>query len=182
MNIIELQQVKKSYLMGAELIHALAGVDLEVKENEYLALMGPSGSGKSTLMNILGCLDVPSNGAYLLNNVAVEKMTDDELAHVRNKEIGFVFQTFNLLPRLSALENVMLPLIYAGISKNLELGNTESNYFGINYDSDCLQAGLTFSKKFYQNQDVQYNKALAFFVTLKPFGQPFAPDLKNLIN
>ena len=117
MNIIELQQVKKSYLMGAELIHALAGVDLEVKENEYLALMGPSGSGKSTLMNILGCLDVPSNGAYLLNNVAVEKMTDDELAHVRNKQIGFVFQTFNLLPRLSALENVMLPLIYAGISK-----------------------------------------------------------------
>lgn len=118
MNIIELQQVKKSYLMGAELIHALAGVDLEVKENEYLALMGPSGSGKSTLMNILGCLDVPSSGAYLLNNVAVEKMTDDELARVRNKEIGFVFQTFNLLPRLSALENVMLPLIYAGISKN----------------------------------------------------------------
>ena len=117
MNIIELQQVKKSYLMGAELIHALAGVDLEVKENEYLALMGPSGSGKSTLMNILGCLDVPSNGAYLLNNVAVEKITVDELAHVRNKEIGFVFQTFNLLPRLSALENVMLPLIYAGISK-----------------------------------------------------------------
>lgn len=117
MNIIELQQVKKSYLMGTELIHALAGVDLEVKENEYLALMGPSGSGKSTLMNILGCLDVPSSGAYLLNNVAVEKMTDDELARVRNKEIGFVFQTFNLLPRLSALENVMLPLIYAGISK-----------------------------------------------------------------
>lgn len=117
MNIIELQQVKKSYLMGTELIHALAGVDLEVKENEYLALMGPSGSGKSTLMNILGCLDVPSSGAYLLNNVAVEKMTDDELARIRNKEIGFVFQTFNLLPRLSALENVMLPLIYAGITK-----------------------------------------------------------------
>ena len=117
MNIIELQQVKKSYLMGTELIHALAGVDLEVEKNEYLALMGPSGSGKSTLMNILGCLDVPSSGAYLLNNVAVEKMTDDELARVRNKEIGFVFQTFNLLPRLSALENVMLPLIYAGISK-----------------------------------------------------------------
>lgn len=103
--------------MGTELIHALAGVDLEVKKNEYLALMGPSGSGKSTLMNILGCLDVPSSGTYLLNNVAVEKMTDDELARVRNKEIGFVFQTFNLLPRLSALENVMLPLIYAGISK-----------------------------------------------------------------
>ncbi len=117
MNIIELQQVKKSYLMGTELIHALAGVDLEVEKNEYLALMGPSGSGKSTLMNILGCLDVPSSGTYLLNNIAVEKMTDDELARVRNKEIGFVFQTFNLLPRLSALENVMLPLIYAGISK-----------------------------------------------------------------
>tara|TARA_B100000497_G_scaffold127345_1_gene168812 strand:+ start:1513 stop:2196 length:684 start_codon:yes stop_codon:yes gene_type:complete len=116
-NIIELQQVKKSYLMGTELIHALAGVDLEVEKNEYLALMGPSGSGKSTLMNILGCLDVPSSGTYLLNNIAVEKMTDDELARVRNKEIGFVFQTFNLLPRLSALENVMLPLIYAGISK-----------------------------------------------------------------
>ena len=103
--------------MGTELIHALAGVDLEVEKNEYLALMGPSGSGKSTLMNILGCLDVPSSGTYLLNNIAVEKMTDDELARVRNKEIGFVFQTFNLLPRLSALENVMLPLIYAGISK-----------------------------------------------------------------
>ncbi len=117
MNIIELQQVKKSYLMGTELIHALAGVDLEVEKNEYLALMGPSGSGKSTLMNILGCLDVPSSGTYLLNNITVEKMTDDELARVRNKEIGFVFQTFNLLPRLSALENVMLPLIYAGISK-----------------------------------------------------------------
>lgn len=117
MNIIELSHVKKSYLMGTQLIHALAGVDLKVQKNEYLALMGPSGSGKSTLMNILGCLDVPTSGAYLLNGVAVEKMTDDELAHVRNKEIGFVFQTFNLLPRLSALENVMLPLIYAGISK-----------------------------------------------------------------
>ena len=103
--------------MGSQIIHALAGVDLEVQKNEYLALMGPSGSGKSTLMNILGCLDVPTSGEYILNNQAVENMSDDELAHVRNKEIGFVFQTFNLLPRLSALENVILPLIYAGRSK-----------------------------------------------------------------
>lgn len=117
MNIIELRHVTKTYLMGTQVIHALAGVDLEVQKNEYLALMGPSGSGKSTLMNILGCLDVPTSGEYILNNQAVEKMSDDELAYVRNKEIGFVFQTFNLLPRLSALENVMLPLIYAGTSK-----------------------------------------------------------------
>jgi putative ABC transport system ATP-binding protein len=103
--------------MGSQVIDALAGVDLEVKQNEYLALMGPSGSGKSTLMNVLGCLDVPTTGKYILNNIAVERMTDDELAHVRNKEIGFIFQTFNLLPRLSALENVMLPLIYAGMPK-----------------------------------------------------------------
>ena len=117
MNIIELHQVTKSYLMGSQIIHALAGVDLEVNRNEYLALMGPSGSGKSTLINVLGCLDVPSKGRYVLNGTAVEQMTDDELAHVRNKEIGFIFQTFNLLPRLSALENVMLPLIYAGMAK-----------------------------------------------------------------
>jgi len=117
MNIIELNQVTKSYLMGSQIIHALAGVDLEIKRNEYVALMGPSGSGKSTLMNVLGCLDVPTKGRYVLNGTAVEQMTDDELANVRNKEIGFVFQTFNLLPRLSALENVMLPLIYAGMPK-----------------------------------------------------------------
>ena len=117
MNIIELHQVTKSYLMGYQIIHALAVVDLEVNRNEYLALMGPSGSGKSTLMNVLGCLDVPSKGRYVLNGTAVEQMTDDELAHLRNKEIGFIFQTFNLLPRLSALENVMLPLIYAGMAK-----------------------------------------------------------------
>lgn len=117
MSIIELHQVTKSYLMGSQIIHALAGVDLEIKRNEYVALMGPSGSGKSTLMNVLGCLDVPTKGRYVLNGTAVEQMTDDELAHVRNKEIGFVFQTFNLLPRLSALENVMLPLIYAGMPK-----------------------------------------------------------------
>lgn len=117
MNVIELVNVKKSYLMGSQLIHALAGVSLQVQQNEYLALMGPSGSGKSTLMNVLGCLDVPTSGQYILNQVAVEQMSDDELAHVRNKEIGFVFQTFNLLPRLSALDNVILPLIYAGVSQ-----------------------------------------------------------------
>jgi putative ABC transport system ATP-binding protein len=124
-NIIELREVRKTYLMGSQIIHALAGVDLKVEKNEYVALMGPSGSGKSTLMNILGCLDVPTSGAYVLNNTAVEKMTDDELAHVRNKEIGFVFQTFNLLPRLSALENVTLPLIYAGISKKERIARGE---------------------------------------------------------
>lgn len=125
MSVIEIHQVTKSYLMGTQIIKALAGVNLNVKRNEYLALMGPSGSGKSTLMNVLGCLDVPTSGEYILNGTAVEQMTDDELAHVRNKEIGFVFQTFNLLPRLTALENVMLPLIYAGISKKERLARGE---------------------------------------------------------
>ncbi len=117
MSIIKLNNVVKSYIMGTQIINALAGVNLEVERNEYLALMGPSGSGKSTLMNVLGCLDTPTKGDYILNNTAVQKMTEDELAKVRNQEIGFVFQTFNLLPRSSSLENVILPLIYAGISK-----------------------------------------------------------------
>lgn len=117
MGVIDLQNIRKTYLMGTQLIHALDGVNLSIQKNEYVALMGPSGSGKSTLMNVLGCLDSPTNGKYFLNATAVESMTDNELAHVRNKEIGFVFQTFNLLPRLSALENVILPLIYAGASK-----------------------------------------------------------------
>jgi len=102
--------------MGDQLISALKDVSLSIEKNEYVALMGPSGSGKSTLMNILGCLDSPTSGSYRLNNTEVSSMSDDELAHVRNKEIGFVFQTFNLLPRLSALENVALPLVYAGWS------------------------------------------------------------------
>ncbi len=102
--------------MGSQLIAALKDVSLDILRNEYVALMGPSGSGKSTLMNILGCLDTPTSGSYLLNGKEVSKMEDDELAHIRNKEIGFVFQTFNLLPRLSALENVALPLVYAGMS------------------------------------------------------------------
>lgn len=104
--------------MGTQLVHALQSITLDIYKNEYVALMGPSGSGKSTLMNLLGCLDSPSEGEYLLNGQNVSKMTDSELAEIRNKEIGFVFQTFNLLPRISALENVALPLIYAGISKS----------------------------------------------------------------
>lgn len=114
MNIIQLQNIKKTYVLGNQIINALDGVDLIINKNEYVALMGPSGSGKSTMMNILGCLDVPSEGSYILNEKDVSKLNDDQLAHIRNKEIGFVFQTFNLLPRLSALENVILPLIYAG--------------------------------------------------------------------
>ncbi len=107
--------------MGAETVEALKSVSLEIKKNEYVALMGPSGSGKSTLMNLLGCLDSPSRGEYWLNGTEVSTMDDGELAEVRNKEIGFVFQTFNLLPRLSALENVALPLVYAGVSKEARL-------------------------------------------------------------
>ena len=116
MPIIEIKNITKRYQMGDQLIEALKGVSISINKTEYVALMGPSGSGKSTLMNILGCLDTPSAGSYRLNNTEVSEMTDDELARVRNKEIGFVFQTFNLLPRLSALENVALPLVYAGMS------------------------------------------------------------------
>src|SRR5690606_581174 len=105
------------YVIGAETIHALKSVSLEIHKGEFVALMGPSGSGKSTLMNILGCLDTPSRGEYILNGINVSDMSDDELAEVRNKEIGFVFQTFNLLPKSTALENVALPLIYAGYNK-----------------------------------------------------------------
>lgn len=115
--IIEIEQLTKWYRIGNETVKALNGVDLNVYRNEYLALMGPSGSGKSTLMNILGCLDTPTSGKYRLNGPDVAKLTDNQLAEIRNKEIGFVFQTFNLLPRYSALENVALPLVYAGIGK-----------------------------------------------------------------
>lgn len=116
-SIIHLETIRKSYFMGKEPIEVLKGISLDILKNEYVALMGPSGSGKSTLMNILGCLDSPTGGRYVLNNQDVSKMADNELAEVRNKEIGFVFQQFNLLPRLTALENVALPLIYAGITK-----------------------------------------------------------------
>lgn len=112
--IIAIQDIKKHYVMGDTVIHALNGVTLDIYKNEYVALMGPSGSGKSTLMNILGCLDTPTSGTYTLNNTEVAQMSDDELAEVRNKEIGFIFQTFNLLPRLTAWENVAMPLVYAG--------------------------------------------------------------------
>src|ERR1700683_4554652 len=115
MPIIEIKNIRKTYLLGSQFIEALKNVSLSIEKNEYVALMGPSGSGKSTLMNILGCLDTPTSGTYRLNNTEVSDMSDDELAHVRNKEIGFVFQTFNLLPRLTALENVALPLVYAGM-------------------------------------------------------------------
>lgn len=119
--IIHLDNIVKSYYMGKEPVPVLKGITLDIKKNEYVALMGPSGSGKSTLMNILGCLDSPTGGTYVLNNHDVSKMIDNDLAEVRNKEIGFVFQQFNLLPRLTALENVALPLIYAGIAKKLRI-------------------------------------------------------------
>jgi putative ABC transport system ATP-binding protein len=115
--VIQLRGIEKSYFMAGQAIPVLKGIDLNINKNEYVALMGPSGSGKSTLMNILGCLDSPTAGVYNLNGQDVSKMTDDELAGVRNVEIGFVFQQFNLLPRLTAAENVALPLVYAGISK-----------------------------------------------------------------
>jgi putative ABC transport system ATP-binding protein len=114
--IIKLEGIRRDYLMGSEQVRALRGVDLEIRRNEYVAIMGPSGSGKSTIMNMLGCLDTPTAGRYWLNGHEVSQMKDDELARIRNREIGFVFQTFNLLPRASALANVELPLVYAGIS------------------------------------------------------------------
>lgn len=117
-SIISVRKLQKTYIMGTTKVHALKSIDLDIEKNEFLALMGPSGSGKSTLMNLLGCLDTPTAGDYYLNGTNVSTMVDSELAEVRNKEIGFVFQTFNLLPRLSALENVALPLVYAGTSKS----------------------------------------------------------------
>lgn len=116
-SIIQLEDICKSYFMGKQELPVLKGVSLDIQKNEYVALMGPSGSGKSTLMNILGCLDSPTSGSYILNGQDVSKMADNDLADVRNQEIGFVFQQFNLMPRLTAVENVALPLVYAGISR-----------------------------------------------------------------
>lgn len=117
--IIHLDNIQKSYFMGKQELQVLKGISLDILKNEYVALMGPSGSGKSTLMNIIGCLDTPSGGRYILNKKDVSQMEDNSLAEIRNKEIGFVFQQFNLLPRLTALENVALPLVYAGMSRKL---------------------------------------------------------------
>jgi putative ABC transport system ATP-binding protein len=115
--VIQLENITREFVVGKQIVRALRGINLEILVNEYVALMGPSGSGKSTLMNIIGCLDTPTDGTYLLNNKNVSRLVDDELAEIRNSEIGFVFQTFNLLPRFTALDNVALPLVYAGWSK-----------------------------------------------------------------
>jgi len=119
--IIHLQSIVKNYYLGSEVVEALRSISLDINKNEYVTIMGPSGSGKSTLMNIIGCLDTPTSGTYVLNDKDASKLVDNQLAEIRNKEIGFVFQTFNLLPRYTALENVMLPLVYAGVSKQERL-------------------------------------------------------------
>jgi putative ABC transport system ATP-binding protein len=124
--IIHLESIVKDYYPGLEVVNALRSVSLEIKKNEYVAIMGPSGSGKSTLMNIIGCLDTPTSGTYILNSKDASKLVDNQLAEIRNREIGFVFQTFNLLPRYSALENVMLPLVYAGVPRQERIKRAKS--------------------------------------------------------
>jgi len=124
-NLISIREIVKNYMIGEIVVRALRSVSIEISRNEYVAIMGPSGSGKSTLMNLMGCLDTPTSGEYILNGKDVSKMNDDSLAEIRNKEIGFVFQTFNLLPRYTALENVTLPLVYAGFTKSERLKRAE---------------------------------------------------------
>ena len=132
-DVIRTEHIAKVYVMGTEKVHALRDISITIKEGEYVALMGPSGSGKSTLMNMIGCLDTPSSGQYFLDGQDVSQMTDNQLAEVRNKKIGFVFQTFNLLPRSTALDNVTLPLIYAGLGKSarMEQGEKVLNQVGL---------------------------------------------------
>lgn len=132
--IISVRDLKKTYVMGEEKVHALKSVSLDIYKNEYVALMGPSGSGKSTLMNLLGCLDSPTSGSYELNGQNVSEMKDRDLAAVRNKEIGFVFQTFNLLPRLTAIENVALPLVYAGLNKTERINRAKEVLAAVGLD------------------------------------------------
>ncbi|MEO8447851.1 MAG: ABC transporter ATP-binding protein, partial [bacterium] len=129
--LIELRNITKLYIMGTEELYALKGISADIRKNEYVAIMGPSGSGKSTLMNIIGCLDTPTGGEYLLNNKNVSEMDEDELAEIRNIEIGFVFQTFNLLPRSDALHNVELPLIYKGVSKAERIEKAELALYNV---------------------------------------------------
>lgn len=129
--LIDLKEIVKLYIMGTEHLYALKGVDVSIDRNEYVAIMGPSGSGKSTLMNIIGCLDTPTSGVYKLNSKNVSEMEDDELAEIRNREIGFVFQTFNLLPRINALYNVELPLIYSGIPKQKRIEMAEQALYNV---------------------------------------------------
>ncbi|GAA0871262.1 ABC transporter ATP-binding protein [Gangjinia marincola] len=117
-SVIKIRDIIRDFKLGQETVHVLKGIDLDIEHGEYIAIMGPSGSGKSTLMNLLGCLDTPTSGSYVLNSQDVSQLSDDELAEIRNKEIGFVFQTFNLLPRTTALDNVALPMVYAGESKS----------------------------------------------------------------
>lgn len=124
-NMISIRNLEKNYYMGTIVVRALRSVFVDINKNEYVAIMGPSGSGKSTLMNIIGCLDTPTGGQYVLNNTDVSKLEDNQLAEIRNKEIGFVFQTFNLLPRYTAFENVMLPMVYAGKSKTERISRAE---------------------------------------------------------
>ena len=123
--LIHARDLRKTYHVGDQVVHALDGLDLDIRTNEYVALMGPSGSGKSTLMNMLGCLDSPTSGSYILNGQDVSRLADDALADIRNREIGFVFQTFNLLPRYTALENVALPMVYAGVGKAERLARAQ---------------------------------------------------------
>ena len=143
--IISTKDIKKSYKVGPQNVHALKGINLSVEKGEFISIMGPSGSGKSTLMNIIGCLDTPTSGNYLLNNKQVSSLTDDELAKIRNDEIGFVFQSFHLLPRNSAFENVMLPLRYAGIKKDeaVTLSNKALDQVGLSDRADHSPSELS---------------------------------------